>query len=801
MSEIIIPLQGIQKTQDVQLIESLLLKTRGILSYRVEQNNQRIFLEQGKEVINFSALLSSIQKLGYKIISVTKEIPVLQMSCASCALSIESLLSSQVGILNAHINYATAKLSVEYIPGIFDTRKLKAAVQSIGYDLFLEEGVKAQENLEEIQRKDIQTLKFKAISAIVLSIPIVIIGMFFMDLRFSNLFMWILSTPVILWFGRDYFINAFKQAKHFSVSMDTLVAMSSGVAYLTSVFSVLFPKIISESGIHATVYFEAASVVIAFLLLGKWLEEKAKSKTNLAIKKLIGLQVQTVSKESTKGGFEKISIEQVKEGDILIAKPGENIAVDGEVVFGESYVDESLLSGEPVSVLKKPGIKVYAGTVNQKGHLKYIAKQVGQETLLSQIIHLVQQAQGSKAPVQKLVDKIARVFVPIVIGIAFLALLLWIFLDPIQGIQKGLLAFVTVLIIACPCALGLATPTAIMVGTGKAAELGILIKNAESLELANKIQVLVFDKTGTITQGKPIVTEVHWFKKEPFLESILASIVQLSEHPLSNSVAVYLKETKHIALDHFENLSGFGIKASSKEEQYFVGSASLIRNNSIHNIESANHIANRFTNELKSLVWFSNSTEVLALFAIEDQIKPNSKEAIEQLKVLGISTWMLTGDHEKIAEHVSQKVGIQNFKSGLSPQEKIDFVKSLQAQFKIVGMVGDGINDSAALAQSDVSIAMGSGSDIAKESSNMIILASDLLKVPQAIRLSKETLRTIKQNLFWAFIYNVIGIPIAAGILDPLIGYTMNPMLAGAAMALSSVSVVSNSLRLKFQRI
>lgn len=562
----------------------------------------------------------------------------------------------------------------------------------------------------------------------------------------------------------------------------------------------MFPDFWLSRGIEPHIYFEAASVIIAFILLGRLLEERAKQNTSTAIKKLIGLQPKTVtiivdSDERT------VPITAVQKGDTILVKPGERIAVDGMVVTGESYVDESMLNGEPVPLHKQSGEKVFAGTINQKGTFRFIADKIGSDTMLAQIIRMVQDAQGSKAPVQKLVDRIARFFVPAIISISIIAFVAWIFLAPTNGFTNGLLAMVTVLIIACPCALGLATPTAIMVGIGKGAEKGILIKDAQSLEIAQKIDTIILDKTGTITAGHPIVVESLWENGFEHSRKILYSLEKLSEHPLSDAVVNTLQNEKEISIDKFENVPGKGVKGVVGSQTYYVGNLSLLNDNHITIASHLQELANKWTQKAKTLVWFADSTQAIAAIALTDEIKQTSAEAISQLQKMGVEVYMLTGDNAISAQAISRKVGINHYKAGVLPNEKAQFIKELQANGKTVGMVGDGINDSAALAQADLSIAMGQGSDIAVDTAMATILSSDLLKIPETIRLSQLTIKTIYQNLFWAFIYNLIGIPIAAGIFYSVNGFLLNPMWASAAMAFSSVSVVLNSLRLKRKRI
>ena len=726
--------------------------------------------------------------------------PVLGMSCASCAARVDKTLNGLPGVYQATVNYATAVAQVEYNPEVCSDATLQSAVQDAGYDLLVDTGEDVADKAEEIRLTRYRKIKRRTVAALLLSLPIMIISMFFEDISSLKYVLWILATPVVFGLGREFYINAWRQLKHGTSNMDTLVAVSTGIAYTFSVFNLLFPDFWLSRGIEPHIYFEAASVIIAFILLGRLLEERAKQNTSSAIKKLIGLQPKTVtiiidSDERT------VPITAVQKGDTILVKPGERIAVDGVVVTGESYVDESMLNGEPVPLHKQSGEKVFAGTINQKGTFRFIADKIGSDTMLAQIIRMVQDAQGSKAPVQKLVDRIARFFVPAIISISIIAFIAWIFLAPTNGFTNGLLAMVTVLIIACPCALGLATPTAIMVGIGKGAEKGILIKDAQSLEIAQKIDTIILDKTGTITAGHPVVVESLWENGFEHSRKILYSLEKLSEHPLSDAVVNTLQNEKEISIDKFENVPGKGVKGIVGSQTYYAGNLSLLNDNHITIASHLQELANKWTQEAKTLVWFADSTQAIAAIALTDEIKQTSAQAISQLQKMGVEVYMLTGDNAISAQAISRKVGINHYKAGVLPNEKAQFIKELQANGKKVGMVGDGINDSAALAQADLSIAMGQGSDIAVDTAMATILSSDLLKIPETIRLSQLTIKTIYQNLFWAFIYNLIGIPIAAGIFYSVNGFLLNPMWASAAMAFSSVSVVLNSLRLKRKRI
>jgi len=730
--------------------------------------------------------------------------PVLEMTCAACAISVESMLKSAPGVKDAGVNFANQTAWVEYDKKQTKPVDLQNTVRSIGYDMVVDvEDPQAVQ--EEAQRKHYEAVKNRTIWSSILSIPVVIIGMFFMDLPYGNYFSLVLTAPVVFYFGRNFFVNAWKQARHGKANMDTLVALSTGIAFLFSAFNTFFPEFWHARGIHAYVYFEAAAVVIAFISLGKLLEEKAKSNTSSAIKKLMGLQPKIV-KAIIDGVEQEIPIASVKVGYKLIVRPGEKIPVDGVVTNGSSYVDESMISGEPVPVEKSNGEKVFAGTVNQKGSFQLEAKKVGGDTILAQIIKMVQQAQGSKAPVQRLVDKIAGIFVPIVIGIAILTFLTWMLVGGDNAFTHALLTSVTVLVIACPCALGLATPTAIMVGVGKGAENNILIKDAESLELAHKVNAIILDKTGTITEGKPVVTDFVWDEQGEVVKKyseILYTLESQSEHPLAEAVANKLKldGAKSITLDSFESLTARGVRGSYNGATYFIGNKKLIEENAVKISENIGSLASKLQSEVKTVVYFANAEKVLAVIAIADKIKATSKAAIETLQNRGIDVYMLTGDNEQTAKAVANQIGLKQYRAEVLPSDKAEFVKILQQEGKIVAMVGDGINDSHALAQADVSIAMGKGSDIAMDVAKMTLITSDLQSIPKALNLSTKTIMGIRQNLFWAFIYNLIGIPLAAGVLYPVNGFLLDPMIAGAAMALSSVSVVGNSLRLKAAKI
>ena len=726
--------------------------------------------------------------------------PVLGMSCAACAARVDKTLNGQPGVQEASVNYASATVQVTYDADECSPLVLKAAVQSAGYDLLIASKEEAEDEAEKARQARYESLKKRTVWAIVLAVPIMVLGMVWMHVHWVNVVVWLLSTPVVFVLGRGFFVSAWKQLKHGTCNMDTLVALSTGIAYVFSVFNLFFPEFWLERGIEPHVYFEASSVIIAFILLGRLLEERAKRNTSAAIRKLIGLQPKTVT-VLTPEGERILPITAIRQGDVVVVKPGERIAVDGVVSEGQSYVDESMLSGEPIAVRKQKDSKVYAGTINQKGAFRFVADKIGQDTLLAQIIRMVQDAQGSKAPVQKLVDKIASVFVPTIIAIALIAFVAWNLLATDNGFTHGLLAMVTVLIIACPCALGLATPTAIMVGIGKGAENGILIKNAESLEVAKKVNAVVLDKTGTLTEGHPQVSDAAWLDDDAKWKNILYSLEKMSEHPLAEALVRFMQNASAFGVKRFGVLEGRGVEGYIDDRKYYAGNLILLEEKGIAIDPILRSKAEKWTKEAKTVIALADENKALGVLAITDKLKPTSVQAIEALHKQGIEVWMLTGDQPEAAGEVARQVGIAHFKAGVLPQEKASFIQELQAQGKKVAMVGDGINDSAALAQADLSIAMGQGSDIAMDTAMVTILSSDLVKISETIHLSQLTVRTIRQNLFWAFIYNLIGVPIAAGVLYPINGFLLNPMIGGAAMAFSSVSVVTNSLRLRRRRI
>jgi len=741
----------------------------------------------------------------HKVLNTKKvTVPVTGMSCAACAVSVESMLKSTSGVSDAGVNYANQSAWVDFDPGATDLPTLDKVLQSVGYGFIInedeDESIAEQEQLKLEHYHD---LKRKTIRTGILALPVVIIGMFFMDMPNGNYIMLALTAPVLFIFGKDFFVNAWNQARHGKSNMDTLVALSTGIAFLFSTFNTFYPQFWHQKGLHPHVYFEAAAVIVFFILLGKLLEEKAKTNTSDALKKLIGLQPKTVKVIRNAAELE-ISVKDVLLHDEIVVRSGEKIPVDGTVLSGSSFVDESLMTGEPIPAAKTAGAKVFAGTLNQQGSFIFKAEKIGKNTVLAQIIKTVQAAQGSKAPVQRLVDKIAGIFVPVVIVISILTFMIWMFFGGENALTQALLASVSVLVIACPCALGLATPTAIMVGVGKGAENNILIRDAESLEKAHEVNVVILDKTGTLTLGHPQVTEWKWSsdaKDHARHASAIKLLESRSEHPLALAVVDYVKENGSYKVDKFESVTGNGIRGVVDGNEYLIGTLSFLEKENVNLDTDLEKLADVQREAAQTVIGVSLNHVQIALISIADQLKATSAEAVRKLQEQGIDVYMLTGDNAHTARAVARQVGIKNYMAEVKPDDKMQFVKKMQAEGKTVAMVGDGVNDSQALAQADVSIAMGKGSDIAMDVAKMTLITSDLLILPKALKLSQKTVATIKQNLFWAFIYNLIGIPVAAGILYPFNGFLLNPMVAGAAMALSSVSVVTNSLRLRSAKL
>lgn len=725
--------------------------------------------------------------------------PVLNMHCAGCANSVERTVRRMNGVVDASVNFAANMLIVSYQKGQITPEEIRAAVVSIGFDLIIEETSK-EEKQEEEQARHYRILKRKVIGAWILVIPLLLFSMWLMHFPYSNEIQLLLTLFFMIFFGNSFYIGAWKQLKHRNSNMDTLVALSTIIAFLFSVFNTFFPQFWYERGLEPHVYYEASAMIIAFVLTGKLMEERAKGNTSSAIRKLMRMQPKSahVLRNETE---EEVLLEQLQVGDRIIVHPGEQIPVDGLLVQGSSYVDESMISGEPLPVEKNEGDKVLAGTINQRGSFVICASQVGSETVLARIIRMVQEAQGSKAPVQRIVDRITSIFVPTVLGLSVLTFILWILLGGSEYLSYGVLSAVSVLVIACPCALGLATPTALMVGIGKAAEQHILIKDAVALEQMRLVDTVVLDKTGTLTEGHPTATGWLWTKSQlTDYKRILLAAEMRSEHPLAGAIIEYLRNEEEItpvSLEKFESFTGKGITAVFKGNTYWVGNNKMLGDFRAIVPDEMKNILIQHESEGQGIIYFGCKDELIAVISVSDPTKATSVEAVKELKRMGIEVHMLTGDGQRTASAVAARLGIKHFVAEALPDDKADFIRDLQQQGKKVAMVGDGINDSQALALADVSIAMGKGTDIAMDVAMITLMTSDLLLLPKAFDLSRKTVRLVHQNLFWAFIYNMIGIPIAAGILFPFNGLLLNPMLASAAMAFSSVSVVLNSLRIR----
>ena len=729
--------------------------------------------------------------------SQTKSYKVSGMTCASCAISLETFLSPLEGVKKVAVNYPNQSVYLEFDPDIISRVRLQKKTKEIGYELLVGNTNEVNKQFDNKKEERLKTLGNKLIFSAIFSIPVFVISMFYKGkIPYENWVLLGLSTPVLFYSGAEFFKIAWKKLLLLSVSMDTLVALSTGVAFLFSLFNTIYPEYFLSKGMTPHIYYESAVVIITLILFGRYMEEKAKSKTSSAIRKLMGLTPKKIT--AIRNGKEiSIPYNDIAQGELIILKPGDKVPVDGKVKKGESFINESMISGEPVPVFKKKGDEVFAGTINQKGSLRIFAKKVGNETLLSQIIFSVEKAQASKPKIQYLVDKIASIFVPFVIITALFSASMWYCFGPEPTLTYALLILITVLIIACPCALGLATPTALMVGIGKGAEQGILIKDAQVLETAYKIDALIIDKTGTITEGNPKVTDEFWLTTNYNKE--LLAIERQSEHPIAEAITRHLKETniEQLTTSSFESITGQGAIAVINGISYVIGNESLMSSQNMEFSEDVLSKAKKLTAEAKTLVYFGVKSKIEGVFAVSDQIKSTAKEAIHKIQQQGIEVHMLTGDNHQTAKVIAQQAGITNYHANMLPADKGNFIIELQKKGKVVAMAGDGINDAHALAQADIGIAMGNGTDIAMETAGITLMHSDLRQINKAIVLSKATVKTIKQNLFWAFIYNLIAIPIAAGVLFPFFGFLLSPMIAGAAMALSSISVLTNSLRLR----
>ncbi|HEB01466.1 MAG TPA: copper-translocating P-type ATPase [Candidatus Portnoybacteria bacterium] len=728
------------------------------------------------------------------------------MRCASCAVTTEKAIKKTKGVISVNVNFASEKAQVEYESDKVSLEDLKKKVESVGYKAAPMEMDKKEVPDHHRMAKEIEigVLKRKLIVGAVLSALILIgtnqrwfPGLSDIPRQIMFLILLILTSPVLFWVGWRFYQGTWRAIKYGRANMDTLIAVGASSAYLYSLAVTFFPSIFAKAGLELHVYYETAAIIITLIILGRFLEEKAKGQTSEAIKKLIGLQPKKALVIRDNQEIE-IEIEKVKKGDLVIVKPGEKIPVDGIIIEGSSTIDESMVTGESMPVDKKPGDTVIGATINKTGSFKFKATKVGAETALAQIIKLVEEAQASKAPIQKLADLISSYFVPVVILIALFTFVVWFFFGPTPAFTFALVNFVSVLIIACPCALGLATPTAIMVGTGRGAEKGILIRDAESLETAHKLEAIILDKTGTLTQGKPAVTDViALINQDKFLQ-LAASVEKKSEHPLAEAVVKKAEERnlKLLEVENFKAIPGHGLKADLKGQKILIGNRKLMRDNGVE-IKGLISKIEKLENQGKTVMILAQDKKLVGLIGLADTLKEGSKEAVKKLKKLGLEVIMITGDNKKTAQAIAQQVGIEEVLAEVLPEDKSKEVKKLQKKGKRVAMVGDGINDAPALAQANIGIAIGTGTDVAMEASNITLVSGELRGIVDSIALSKGTMRIIKQNLFWAFFYNVTLIPVAAGVLYPFFGLLLNPIFAAGAMAFSSLSVVLNSLRLK----
>lgn len=747
--------------------------------------------------------------------TVRRNFPVQGMGCAACVARVQGALQNQKGVRDVSVSLASNLARVDYDPSVCSPEGLRKAVRDAGYELIIEGTEDEAESEADLgARKEYLKLRREGIYALVLAGLVMLIGMGFKPFPYKNLVLLALSIPVIFWCGGRFFRSAWVQLRHGAANMDTLVALSVGISFLFSVFNMAFPSVWTSRGMEPHVYFESCTMIVAFILLGRILEERAKHSTTASIRKLRALQPATVTVQrvEVKDGVpsvreESVPVSGVVPGDIVLVRPGDRIPVDGKVSSGSSYVDESSLTGEPVPVLKTADSPVWAGTVNGSGSFNVRTEKAGGDTLLSAIIRMVRDAQGSKAPIQNTVDKVAAVFVPVVMGLALLTFLGWVFLAPEDGLTRGLLAMVSVLVIACPCSLGLATPTAIIAGIGAGAEKGILIKDAGALQVASRIKAVVLDKTGTLTEGHPSVAESVYLPEilsednpsELDLRDVLYSLERRSDHPLAVAVTASLRGCEQLVVSSFEAVLGKGVCGVVRGKKYYAGNYALLKDvfgDDIPVSPALSEPLRSFLDAGYAVTVFFDDEKIYAVLALEDEIKESSVRAVKELQRSGIEIHMLTGDNASSAARIASAAGITHVRSDVLPQDKQQYVADLQ-KTRRVAMVGDGINDSAALAKADLSIAMGGGSDIAIDSSMVTIVSSDLARIPELIRLSRRTVRIIRENLFWAFFYNILAIPVAAGVLYPSTGFLLNPMIAAACMALSSVCVVSNSLRLK----
>jgi Cu+-exporting ATPase len=804
-----LPIVGMSCASCASTIQRGLSKIKGVEKANVNFATSKASVLYQSQFVRPEDFISSVRKSGYEVGTASIEIPVQGMQCASCVKNIEKTLLTKRGVTKASVNLATERVKVEYLPSEISLVEIKNVIEQAGYKVL---DIPSDEESEDVERrtreKEYRKLKLKFFAGLFLGLIIFLGSMpelfpWVPALLNNFLVLWILATPVQFWIGWQFYRGAWGAFKHRNADMNTLIAVGTSAAYLYSVTATLFPSFFESGGISPEVYFDTSAMIIVLILFGRLLEARAKGQTSEAIKKLVGLQPKT-ARVLRDGKEVDIPVEEVLVGDEIIVRPGEKIPVDGVIQEGKSTVDESMITGESMPVQKQAGNEVIGATINKTGSFRFQAKKVGKNTALAQIVKLVQDAQGSKAPIQRLADVIAGYFVPIVISIAIATFVIWFSFGPTPALTFALLNFVAVMIIACPCALGLATPTAVMVGTGKGAENGILIKGGESLETAHKLTTIVFDKTGTLTKGEPEVTDIVPLNSHSETEILkfAASAERASEHPLGEAIIKMAEERKVNLLDakQFNAVEGHGIEAIVEGIPVLLGNLKLMEDRKIE-IKGLKEKTEVLAKEGKTPIYVAMDGQAAGLIAVADTLKENSVQAVEKLKELGLEVIMLTGDDRRTAEAIARKAAITRVLSEVLPEDKVHEIKRLQSEGKKVAMVGDGINDAPALAQADVGIAIGSGTDVAMEASDITLIKGDLQGVVAAIELSRRTFRVIKQNLFWAFFYNTAGIPIAAGVLYPFFGILLNPIFASAAMAFSSVSVVSNSLRLRRAKI